>query len=86
MRKRKNRETIAANYSKAIGRLMLYEGPEEQIVQNIESCAIFLAGVRKSSTLLRPVYEGICRRDGLGVHQIPGGEGRDVDPAVLRRV
>jgi hypothetical protein len=35
MRKRKNRETIAANYSKA-GRLMLYEGPEEQ---TIESCA-----------------------------------------------
>jgi hypothetical protein len=39
MRKRNNRETIAANYSKAIGRLMLYEGPEEQIVQNIESRA-----------------------------------------------
>jgi hypothetical protein len=33
---------------------------------------IFLAGVRKSSTLLRPVYEGICRRNGIGVHQIPG--------------
>jgi hypothetical protein len=37
---------------------------------------IFLAGVLKSSTLLRPVYEGICRRNGLGVHQILGA--RDV--------
>jgi hypothetical protein len=47
---------------------------------------IFLAGVRKSSTLLRPVYEGICRRNGIGVHQIPGGERGDVDPDVLRQV
>jgi hypothetical protein len=38
MPKLKTRGTIAANYSKA-GRLMLYEGPEEKIVQNIESCA-----------------------------------------------
>jgi hypothetical protein len=38
MRKRNNRETIAANYSKA-GRLTLCEGPNEQIVQNINSCA-----------------------------------------------
>jgi hypothetical protein len=38
MRKRKNRETIGANYSKA-GRLMSCEGPNEQIVQNINSCA-----------------------------------------------
>jgi hypothetical protein len=38
MHKRKNRETIAANYSKA-GRLMSCEGPNEQIVQNINSCA-----------------------------------------------
>ena len=35
---------------------------------------IFLADVRKSLTLLRPVYEGICRRNGIGVHQTPGGE------------
>jgi hypothetical protein len=33
MRKRKNRETIAANYSKA-GRLMLYEVPEEQTIES----------------------------------------------------
>jgi hypothetical protein len=33
---------------------------------------IFLASVR-ISTLLRPVYKGISRRNGIGVHQIARG-------------
>jgi hypothetical protein len=39
MCKRKHCETIAANYLNTIGHLLLYEGPEQQVVQDIESRA-----------------------------------------------